>query len=222
MVQPFLKVVLYSNIMPKRCPPGVICIENVTITILVIIFLGILLFINLKSRDATPSKEHREQQHRPFSMFNLSSIFARPNYSFSTIPNDVLMNPYEPPLRDDRYFNRPLLDIRDGIVPINIPTQSVDTAYRQVGLLTRINGIETILPLMGRPLFTNRDKWNFYTMSDKNNMIKLPVTNKGKSCTNEYGCDNLYNGDTVYVEGYNDAFKATIYDNQVMRYLPFL
>ena len=132
------------------------------------------------------------------------------------------MNPYEPPLRDDRYFNRPLLDIRDGIVPINIPTQSVDTAYRQVGLLTRINGIETILPLMGRPLFTNRDKWNFYTMSDKNNMIKLPVTNKGKSCTNEYGCDNLYNGDTVYVEGYNDAFKATIYDNQVMRYLPFL
>jgi hypothetical protein len=132
------------------------------------------------------------------------------------------MNPYEPPLRDDRYFNRPLLDIRDRVVPINVPTQSVDTAYRQVGLLTRINGSETILPLMGRPLFTNRDKWNFYTMSDKNNMIKLPVTNKGKSCTNEYGCDNLYNGDTVYVEGYNDAFKATIYDNQVMRYLPFL
>jgi len=79
-----------------------------------------------------------------------------------------------------------------------------------------------ILPLLGKPLFSNRDKWNFYTMSDKNNMIKLPVTNKGRSCTNEYGCDNLYNGDTVYVEGYNDAFKATVYDNQVMRYIPFL
>ena len=40
-------------------------------------------------------------------------------------------------------------------------------------------------------------------------MIKLPVVNRGKSCTGEYGCDNLQNGDTVYVEGYNDAFKAT-------------
>jgi hypothetical protein len=85
-----------------------------------------------------------------------------------------------------------------------------------------VNGPETILPLMGRPLFTNRDKWQFYTMSDKNNSIKLPVTNAGKSCTGEYGCDNLYNGDTVYVEGYNDAFKVTMYDNAVMKYIPFI
>ena len=59
-------------------------------------------------------------------------------------------------------------------------------------------------------------------MTDKNNMIKLPVSHKGKPCINEYGCDNLYNGDSVYVEGYNDAFKATIYDNNVMKYIPFL
>ena len=75
---------------------------------------------------------------------------------------------------------------------------------------------------MGRPLFTNRDKWNFYTMTDKNNMIKLPITHKGRSCTNEYGCDNMYNGDTVYVEGYNDAFNVTMYDNNTMRYIPYL
>jgi hypothetical protein len=30
----------------------------------------------------------------------------------------------------------------------------------------------------------------------------------------------VYNGDTVYVEGYNDAFKVTAYDNSVMQYLP--
>ena len=53
-------------------------------------------------------------------------------------------------------------------------------------------------------------------------MIKLPVSHKGRSCTNEYGCDNIYNGDTVYVEGYKAAFKATIYDNDTMRYIPFL
>jgi hypothetical protein len=216
--------------MPKRCPPGVLCIENITIVIILIVIAIVVLFLNLRAKDVShPPPLIREKIIErtnpnngfmsPFSMF--SGIFSRPNYSYSNIPNDILMNPYEPPLRDDRYFISPSLDVRGG-VPINIPTQSVDTAYRQVGILTRMNGAEMILPLMGRPLFTNRDKWNFYTMSDKNNMIKLPVTNKGKSCTNEYGCDNIYNGDSVYVEGYNDAFKATIYDNNVMRYLPFL
>ena len=199
--------------MPKRCPPGVLCIENVTIVILVILFGIIILFINFKSRD-TPIKEREREmpiQREPVSMFNLSSLF-------SNMPANVLMNPYEPPLRDDRYFRMPPFGGRG--VPINIPTQSIDTPYRQIGLLTRMNGTETILPLMGKPLFANRDKWNFYTMSDKNNSIKLPVTNKGRSCTNEYGCDNLYNGDSVYVEGYNDAFKVTVYDNQIIRYLP--
>ena len=107
-------------------------------------------------------------------------------------------------------------------VPINISTRAVDVNYRQVGILTRENGKETILPLMGRPLYTNRDKWQFYTLSDQNNSIKLPITFKGKSCTNEYGCDNLYNGDVVYVEGYNDAFKVTSYDNNTMKYIPFV
>ena len=75
---------------------------------------------------------------------------------------------------------------------------------------------------MGRPLFVNRDKWQYYTMTDQNNSIKLPIVRGGRSCTNEYGCDKLYNGDTIYVEGYNEAFKTTIYDSDTVRYLPFL
>ena len=205
--------------MAKRCPPGVICIESVTIVIVFIIVAGVVLFINLKSQNV-PTNERIIIKEQP-EVVREDGLFPRPSYSFSNMPNDVLMNPYQAPLRDDRYF--PSLGGNSRGIPINIPTQSVEANYRQVGILTRLNGAdEMILPLMGKPLFTNRDKWNFYTMSDKNNMIKLPITNKGRSCTNEYGCDNLYNGDTVYVEGYNDAFKATVYDNQVMRYIPFL
>ena len=143
---------------------------------------------------------------------------SRATYGVSNAQEDVLLNPYVPPLRDDR-----AMDIRGPVaVPINVSTQGItNAAYRQVGILTRINGPETILPLMGRPLFRNRDKWQFYTISEKSNFIKLPISVKGRSCTNEYGCDNVYNGDTVYVEGYNDAFKVTAYDNSVMQYLPF-
>ena len=148
-------------------------------------------------------------------------MFPRPSFTFSNVSSDVLLNPYEPPLRDDRIFRTNIPDPRG--VPINIRTQGVETDYRQIGILTRVGaGSKVILPLMGRPVLTNRDKWNFYTMSEQNNMVKLPISNKGRSCTNEYGCDNLYNGDTVYVEGYNDTFKVTVYENQTMRYIPFL
>ena len=53
-------------------------------------------------------------------------------------------------------------------------------------------------------------------------MIKLPLSNKGKSCTSEFGCDNVYNGDSVYVEGYNDSFNVTVYDSDTIKYLPFI
>ena len=78
------------------------------------------------------------------------------------------------------------------------------------------------MSLMGRPLFTNRDKWQYYTISNQNNNVKLPVSRSGKSCTNEYGCDKLYNGDTVYIDGSNEVCRVTVYDNNTIQYLPFV
>ena len=135
------------------------------------------------------------------------------------VTNDVLLNPYDAPLRDERVFNKSCSNVN---IPINIPTQSVNSNYRQLGILTRLNIDDTILPLMGRPLIVNRDKWNYYTMNDKNNMIKLPISFKNKSCTSETGCDSVNNGDTVYVEGYSDLFRVTLYDNATMEYIPYL
>ena len=200
----------------RRCPPGVFCIENVSFTFLAIVFTGIVMYFFMKD---PYQGGHRQQQHQHQHLQSHPSMFqTRANYGVSNAQEDVLLNPYVPPLRDDRTMN---MDIRGPVaVPINVSTQGTgNAAYRQVGILTRINGAETILPLMGRPLFRNRDKWQFYTISEKSNFIKLPISVKGRSCTNEYGCDNVYNGDTVYVEGYNDAFKVTAYDNSVMQYL---
>ena len=36
---------------------------------------------------------------------------------------------------------------------------------------------------------------------------------------NDYGVDQIYTGDIVYVEGYKQSFKATIYENDTIRYL---
>jgi hypothetical protein len=198
----------------KRCPPGVFCIENVSLTLMILAAVALLVYFLKPLNSGQPMQQMQQMQH----MQTHPSMFqSRANYGVSNSQGDVLLNPYVPPMRDDRAT----LDVRGPVVPINVSTQGTANAeYRQVGILTRISGPETILPLMGRPLFRNRDKWQFYTISEKSNFIKLPVSVKGRSCTNEYGCDNVYNGDTVYVEGYNDAFKVTAYENSVLQYLP--
>jgi len=208
--------------MSKKCPPGVICIENITMVFLFILLfiISYLVYVNyFKPMNQTKIVIKEEGTER-----NQGNWFSRPNYSYTNLPGDVLMNPYVPPLRDERYFMNDMMFV-PGRVPINVSTNigAVDTNYRQVGIMTPLNGSNSkILPLMGRPLFVNRDKWQYYSMSDQNNSIKLPISRKGRSCTNEYGCDKIYNGDTVYVEGYKEAFSVTIYDNDTIKYIPFL
>lgn len=203
-----------------KCLPNMFCIRNTTIFFIVILsVIGIYFFYsNYLKIVVTPSMSSMPSTPTSASMPPLFMMSSRAANS------DVLEDPYAPPLRNDSYFGgigpNMMMPMAAAGIPINIRTQGppVNTNYRQVGLLTRINGKETMLPLMGRPLQKNRDKWQFYTMSDKNNSVKLPISFKKKSCTSEYGCDNIYNGDTVYVEGYKDAFQATIYDNTVMEY----
>jgi hypothetical protein len=72
---------------------------------------------------------------------------------------------------------------------------------------------------MGRPLFINRDKWQYYTISNQHNNVKLPIIFKKKNGLNNHGVDQIYTEDIVYVEGYNQSFKATIYENDTIRYL---
>jgi len=161
------------------------------------------------------------------------------NYNYTNLPNDILQNPYVAPLRDDRYLvpthdvrgmptcpSRVTLGVNDPTrccntgVPINISTRAIDTDYRQVGILHNNN--RSILPLIGRPLFTSRDKWQFYTMNEKENSIKLPIVHNGRSCTDEYGCDNLTTGDQVFVEGLQEIYTVKSYDNAIIKYLPFI
>ena len=209
----------------KKCPPGVICIENITMTLLVIC-VGILIYmivssINKKSKENTYSEQNiiiKEDSERFYPGY--------PSYPYNNLPKDVLLNPYAPPLSDERYFIPELNYIPPRSVPINVSTNigAVDTTYRQLGILTPLNGTNqnNILPLMGRPLFTNRQKYQYYTISNQHNNVKLPVSVRGRSGTNEYGVDEIFNGDNVYIEGYNDAFKVTIYDNDTIKYIPFL
>jgi hypothetical protein len=198
----------------KKCPPGVICIENITLVFFLIVILMVCYFIYIQTQNKQNIQIHNTIQERKRTPN--TEIVNFPNFPYN---NDVLLNPYTPPLSDERY----LIPRR---IPINVSTNigAVDTTYRQVGILTpKINKEkDRILPLMGRPLFVSRSKWQYYTMTDKHNSIKLPILYKNRSCTNEYGCDELIGGEHVYVEGYNEAFMVTKYDTDTIKYIPFI
>jgi hypothetical protein len=219
----------------KKCPPGVICVENYSmfffiICIAIIVYLiynnvrGQNIIVNNKPSEKIVIKDTQRENGYMGGWFG----GFMPSWPYTNLPSDPLLNPYAPPLRDERYFvpGYPMGGVPLGAIPINMSTNigAVDTTYRQLGILTPTNGAskDNIIPLMGRPLFTNRDKWQYYSTSNQHNNVKLPVSRAGRSCTNEYGCDKLYNSDTVYVEGVNEAYKVTMYDNDTIKYLPFV
>ena len=131
---------------------------------------------------------------------------------------DTLSNPYVPPIRCDQGRGD------SGTVPINIQSQHHDVRYTQIGILTKGSlDNPVILPLMGRRTITSRNKWQYYTISSGGGghlQTKLPVKIKGKSCSGEYGCDEISNEDEIYVEGYKETFKSTIYESGLFSYMP--
>jgi len=203
----------------KKCPPGVICIENISmgfICLIVIIFVIVAMFFiqnNSKNNDKIIIEQ---KNNNPGSIPFLNQWL--PSWPYNNFGGrDVLLDPYAAPYRDERY-----------LVPINVSTNigavPESTAYRQMGIITPVfeTSKNNILPLMGRPLFTNRNKWQYYTISNQHNNVKLPIIFKGRKGLNDYGVDQIFSGDAIYVEGYDEAFRVTMYENDTIKYLPFI
>jgi hypothetical protein len=196
---------------------------------IILFIVGYFVYVSLKQSGKQSERRSNNNQSNN-NQQGTQEIVLQPSWPYNNLNlierNDVLLNPYDAPYKDERYLVPKVSLIPASAVPINISTNisAVDTNYRQIGIITPLNGTSTnnILPLMGRPLFTSRQKWQYYTISNQHNNVKLPVSVKGRSALTDYGVDEVFSGDTVYVEGYNDAFKVTIYENDTIKYLPFI
>ena len=148
--------------------------------------------------------------------------------------HERLVNPLEPPERRNFHLNPSGLEVvHTPGIPINVPTRGYSGGMVQVGVLhkdsttDRTNQIgqnmePVILPLFGRPIHNGSNKWSYYTATDKNNQVKLPLSNKNRVCNAEQGCDELYDNDSVTVPAYNGDFKVSIYEFDKPRYIPYV
>jgi Family of unknown function (DUF5755) len=221
--------------MAKKCIPGLFCIENMTMFLLLVI-IGLVFYYFYC---IVPKISERSTGQTVIVNGSMPQLFSQPSpmMGFGLASRlDTLSDPYAPPLKNDALFYpsggsdiRGLPVIAQPVIAqpaINVQTRGLNTSYQQVGILTKSSGNSQenmILPLMGRRTMAGRDKWQYYTISNTGNMnTKLPISVNGRSCTSENGCDSIYNGDTVYVEGYQDTFRVTVYENNLFQYLPVL
>uniref|UniRef100_A0A6C0CVG7 Uncharacterized protein n=1 Tax=viral metagenome TaxID=1070528 RepID=A0A6C0CVG7_9ZZZZ len=106
-------------------------------------------------------------------------------------------------------------------VPINIPTRGMEE-YRQLGILTSLSDSKIVIPLYGRRTYVRSQHWNYYTLTNGYQSIQISVSNKNKDCSEEYGCDEIYSDDLIYIPAYNENFRALMYKNNAPRYIPYI
>lgn len=163
--------------------------------------------INVNIRDTINNRNSNARSYDPYE------------YSKSI---ERVINPLLPPERS--YVNT------YGI-PINIPSRGPQQTYQQVGILYKDNienasklpgnnNDSNILPLFGRPSYSGSKRWHYYTSSDKYHSIKLPINIDGRKCTDDVGCNELMNSDSISIPSYNGTFKVEIYDFDRPRYIP--
>lgn len=104
------------------------------------------------------------------------------------------------------------------IIVIHEPVPENRAEYRQIGIITssEIDKEPIIMPLFARNVYGRGDRFHYYTIADKQHMIRLPVQFNNRECEDRIGCDELYNGDKITVSSYeNRQFTVTLYSREI-------
>jgi hypothetical protein len=124
------------------------------------------------------------------------------------------------PLRD--WMEAPEYPPRGGIatIPINIPTQGLPESFQMTG---NINVDGKMLPLYGRrTMMGSSDRWNYYTRTDTFNPVPIPLRYKNRDCMDDIGCQELYSGEHVVLDGTGENGKVRLFRYDGPKYVPGL
>jgi len=204
--------------------------KNITTTWVIVFLMGIIFFLGYRlSNVGIKQSDKNTKKETPTILIQKQNDIRNDLSRCGGNGGDPMSNAYVPPIKCDAgglMHNPVTMNIPINSIAINVPTQQYNVQYTQVGILTKRYGDHNheILPLMGRRTITSRNKWQYYTVSGGGGMnlqAKLPVKVKGKTCSSEYGCEEVNSGDDVYVEGFRDTFQATIYESGMFSYIPY-
>jgi hypothetical protein len=187
----------------RRCPPGVFCISDELITILIVLIALAFLFFLYATFILRPTAN----KSHTIIMPNQLPMMSAHNQT-TVIPikgGDSRYDMAPEPLRDWSYMRT--MPIHN--MPINIPTQGLPESFQSVGV---IQVDDKVLPLYGRRTGRGSDRWNYYTRTDTYNPVPIPVNFQKRQCMDDVGCQEILSGDDVKVEVLNKHGKSSIYN----------
>lgn len=195
--------------MPRRCPPDTFCLSS-EFLMLIIGVLIVIIAIGFAFRGSMHSAQ-------PIIIKTQDSGLPRIQ---TTEVVDSRFNRAPQPLRD--WMSPPELPPRGGLasIPINIPTQGIPETFQMSG---NINVDGKMLPLYGRRTMRgSSDRWNYYTRTDTFNPVPIPLRYKNRDCMDDIGCQEIFSGDHVTLDGTGESGKVRVFRYDGPKYIPGL
>ena len=183
-----------------------ICFDKVTFTMYLSILISILVYIGYyyfslckDNMDATLLNNTIENALSQLT--NTLKDNQLSSNSNSDKPNRFVNKIYNP------------LESPERIYPGGSFTEPGYDGYTQNQMIGYINGPGGHFPLFGRFHDPSRmDRWDYYTMPDTRNKIKIPLKTKNHS--------ELYDDDSLTIPELGGTFTVKIYEKQGNRYNP--
>jgi hypothetical protein len=191
------------------CPPGVFCLSPGFLVLLGLLAAVLIFFL----RPIDPTFIYQATAPAPAQApVQVSVVNEKGDDRYTRAPR---------PLR--LWDNGPEYPVRGslpGLGVFNQPTQGLPEAYQSMGVLQTENG--QILPLYGRRTAYSNNRYNYYTRTDTNNPVPLPINYKRRDCQDSNGCDELFSGETIKILPTGGTATATIYQFDGPLYVPGL
>lgn len=207
------------------CPPGVICITPSLIILVAVILIGVsaLIYVINMQRVKNVTMQIPIQPQIPIEQPIAINVERGGDDRYTRAPKP-LRNWLSPVDLDGAVVgSRPVFN--SGSVPVfnssSVPviaTRGLPEAYQSMGIVTTSSG--ELLPLYGRRLASRSDRFNYYTRTDTNNPIPLPINHKRRDCQDDIGCEELFDGEHVEIIPTKQKGTVTIYRFNGPTYIP--
>lgn len=228
-----------------KCPNGYICINHFNaFGIIILLLIGFYIFnkenyrqiysklnfLETKTFQESDNQNNNDNRNSQENHIHQNEVINHQNYEVNNIDNEnidrrLIDNSLYPPLSRNPYLKK-------GI-PINIETRESGGDFQQVGILSKTdisnnaqqpgnNNESVVLPLYGKPLYRGSSKWLYYTETDRNRPIKIPIVVNNVDCTDDRGCDEIYDGGSVTIPSLNGDFNVKLYKFNKPRYIPYI
>lgn len=203
------------------CPPGVFCLTPGILILFGIVVVGV--FIYIYNFHLSPHLHGMHSVHAPHAAHAIQTPPIHVNVVAESGGDDRYSRPPRPQRRWDNgpeFPPRGMLPPPDGGYILNTPTRGLPESYQSMGLLKTGDG--QLLPLFGRRVASRSDRFNYYTRTDTNNPVPLPIHYKRRDCQDDVGCDELMSGEEIKIIPTGQTAQATLYRFDGPTYVPGL